>query len=410
MPYVTQLPPNALSVGVDGGIITVPTARLINFTGPSTEFDGYEQPTSDGVLEPGDTTNLSQSDPAGTDVVSNATYRGTAELNTVAAGVDIPGIATVTLDVLPRTVDIFSTTTGDPPVTNTYMVTETPFDQQNLQVTATVQLLGGGTTTITAPLSDIVNQLTTAVPLLGLATPALTGLVSTVVNTTAMTITPDEDATKTLPPDQVLCFGRGTLIETDRGPVAVEELRADDLIMTRDNGLQPIRWIGSVKLSARDLASRDHVRPIQIKAGALGAGTPTSDLVVSPQHRVLVRSRVAIKMFGAQEVLVAAKQLLNLDGIDIVQDACEVEYFHFLFDRHEVVFANGAETESLFTGPEALRSVGLAARREILELFPQLADRDYEAAPARLIPSGRKARKLAMRHVHNGRELVTQSL
>ncbi len=97
-------------------------------------------------------------------------------------------------------------------------------------------------------------------------------------------------------------------------------------------------------------------------AGALGPGHPARPLVVSPQHRILVRSAIAQRMFGSAEVLVAAKQLLSLDGIDVAQDLETVEYFHILFDRHEIVFAKGTETESLYTGPQALR--GIAAPRE----------------------------------------------
>ncbi|KRW97185.1 hypothetical protein AQY21_05000 [Paracoccus sp. MKU1] len=99
---------------------------------------------------------------------------------------------------------------------------------------------------------------------------------------------------------------------------------------------------------------------------------PTGDLVVSPQHRILARSHIAQTMFGTAEVLVAAKQLLALDGIEIAEDLSEVEYYHILFDHHEIVFSNGAETESLYTGAEALRVVGPAAAQEILALFPEL--------------------------------------
>ena len=83
-----------------------------------------------------------------------------------------------------------------------------------------------------------------------------------------------------------------------------------------------------------------------------------------------------------------------------------MEYFHILFDRHEVVISNGAETESLYTGPEALKSVGEAARAEIFALFPELRDRDHAAAGARVLASGRMGRRLAMRHARHGKALV----
>ncbi len=204
------------------------------------------------------------------------------------------------------------------------------------------------------------------------------------------------------------CFARGTMIATEFGDIAVENLTEDMRIWTRDHGLQPIRWIGSRRLGPDALAHNESLKPIRIRAGALGNGTPVQDLIVSQQHRILVRSRIALKMFGSQEVLVAAKQLLQIPGIDIIEDATEVEYFHFLFDRHEVVLSNGAETESLFTGPEALKALGVAVSEEIFALFPELRNHapGYVPTGARHLASGRMGRKLAIRHLQNRRDLV----
>ncbi|MGB0958804.1 MAG: Hint domain-containing protein [Halocynthiibacter sp.] len=207
----------------------------------------------------------------------------------------------------------------------------------------------------------------------------------------------------------VTCFGRGTLISTKYGEVPVENLSQGDLVLTVDNGWQPIRWIGSHQVPDAMLAAHETLRPVRIRAGALGASTPTVDMIVSPQHRVLVRSKIAQRMFGEEEVLVAAKQLLALDGIDVALDQTEVEYFHFMFDQHEVVYSNGALTESLYTGPEALKSVSAASRSEILELFPELTDIQYKAPASRMLASGRMGRKLAARHVKNCHALVNKS-
>lgn len=206
--------------------------------------------------------------------------------------------------------------------------------------------------------------------------------------------------------DIIPCFASGTLIRTVNGDAAVEDLRVGDLVLTKDHGPQPIRWIGRRKLGAHTLKAAPHLRPIRIKAGALGATTPSSDLVVSPQHRILVRSVIAQRMFGTIEVLSPAKQLLQLDGIDLATDLQEVEYLHILFDRHEIVISNGAETESLYTGAEALKSVGPAARAEIFALFPELADETTVPEAARLLASGRLARKMTVRHMENNKPLV----
>lgn len=204
------------------------------------------------------------------------------------------------------------------------------------------------------------------------------------------------------------CFARGTLIETGQGPLPVEELAPGMLVVTRDNGLQPVRWIGSRVLCSKTLDTSPNLRPIRIAAGALGKGLPLRDLIVSPQHRILVRSKIALKMFGTPEVLVAAKQLLQINGIDIADDMPAVEYFHFLFDQHEIVLSEGAETESLYTGPEALKSVGRQAQAEIFALFPELRDRPEDDVPpgARILASGRMGRKLAVRHAQHRKFLV----
>lgn len=199
------------------------------------------------------------------------------------------------------------------------------------------------------------------------------------------------------------CFCAGTMIRTPGGDVAVEDLRVGDLVETRDNGARPIRWIGGRALDRVDLAMVPKLRPIRIRAGALGQGLPSHDLMVSPQHRVLVRSAIAQRMFGTTEVLVAARQLTSLEGIDEV--AVEsVEYYHILFARHEIVFSNDAQTESLYTGPQALKSLGQAAQDEIFTLFPEL--RAGPAEPARPFVPGGKGQQMAQRHRRNGKMLV----
>lgn len=203
------------------------------------------------------------------------------------------------------------------------------------------------------------------------------------------------------------CFGEGTVLETVQGGVAVEHLRVGDLVLTRDNGPQAVRWIGRKALDAGLLRRSAKLRPIRIRAGALSGGVPAVDLIVSPQHRVLVRSTIAERMFGDSEVLVAAKHLCGVVGIEVAEDLEGVVYFHLLFDRHEVVISNGAETESLHTGPEALKSVGAEALEEIFTLFPELRDRDEPVAGARGFATGRRGRKLAERHGQNGKPLVT---
>jgi hypothetical protein len=144
----------------------------------------------------------------------------------------------------------------------------------------------------------------------------------------------------------------------------------------------------------------------------MGAGLPERELLVSPQHRMFIRSRIAKRMFNEAEVLVAAKHLVGTAGIEVAKDVDAVDYWHFMFDKHEIVWANGAPSESLFTGLEALKSVTPEAKAEILALFPELSELDHADGrlSARNIVTGRVGRKLAERHERHARGLVSSNL
>ena len=171
----------------------------------------------------------------------------------------------------------------------------------------------------------------------------------------------------------VPCFTPGTLIATPEGERLVEDLKPGDRVITRDNGIQRIRWTGRKDLTGHDLARQPHLRPVLIQKGALGRNLPEHDLLVSPNHRVLVNNDKTALYFEETEVLAAAKHLTGLDRVDEV-GTLGVAYIHIMFDRHEVVLSNGAWTESFQPGDYSLRGIGAAQRQEILDLFPELAE------------------------------------
>lgn len=202
------------------------------------------------------------------------------------------------------------------------------------------------------------------------------------------------------------CFAAGTNIKTPDGVVPAEQIRAGMQVQTMDAGSQDVLWASQKVLTAHDLEANPKLRPIRICAGALGEGLPERDLIVSPQHRVLIRSKIAVRMFESAEVLVAAKQLIGLPGVAVAEDIKEVTYVHFLFDQHHIVFAEGAPAESLYLGPEALKAIGEEARAEILTLFPELEDLDSMLDPARPLVKGRRVRKLTERLGRNDKSLL----
>ena len=169
----------------------------------------------------------------------------------------------------------------------------------------------------------------------------------------------------------VPCFTPGTLIATPQGVRPVEQLRAGDRVITRDNGLQEICWHGARGLTGAELTRNPHFRPIRIAKGALGNGLPEKDMLVSPNHRMLVANDKTSLYFEEHEVLVAAKHLTALPGIEAV-DVPWITYIHLMFEQHEVILSDGAWTESFQPGDESLRGIGNAQRLEIMELFPEL--------------------------------------
>lgn len=165
-----------------------------------------------------------------------------------------------------------------------------------------------------------------------------------------------------------ICFARQTLIATPTGARPIETLQTGDLIMVQGAAPCPIRWIGSTRSGPQELHHLPRLRPVRIRAGALGAGLPLRDLVVSRQHRLLWPP--AAPPDSAH--LVAAIHLTGLPGVAIDETVSEVEYFHILLDRHHLVFAEGAMAESLHLGPQALRSLTRLARQEIARLCPDV--------------------------------------
>lgn len=160
----------------------------------------------------------------------------------------------------------------------------------------------------------------------------------------------------------VACFTAGCMIQTQDRAVAVEELQAGMMLKTLDNGYQPVRAVLSRKVPALNTFA-----PVVISKNALGNH---AELVVSPAHRMLITDWRADLLFGQDEVLVGAKALCNGDTI-YRRPMPEVVYYHILLDQHEVIFAEGAPTESYHLSSEAdIVDDGVIA--EIEAIFPEL--------------------------------------
>ncbi|WP_165937590.1 Hint domain-containing protein [Antarcticimicrobium sediminis] len=204
----------------------------------------------------------------------------------------------------------------------------------------------------------------------------------------------------------VTCFTRGTLITTDRGDVPVEMLKSGDHVLTQDHGFQDLKLALSRTIGPQELRQNAKLYPIRIMAGAMGSGLPKRDLAVSRQHRMVAKSSIVKRMFGSTAVLVAAIRLTALPGILVDKTVDSVEYFHLIFDHHEVIFAEGAPTESFLMGPQTRKTLHTETWLECMTLFPEAVGLEYCAVPAREIPSHIMQKRLVHRHVKNAKELL----
>lgn len=164
-------------------------------------------------------------------------------------------------------------------------------------------------------------------------------------------------------PPAIPCFVEGSLIRTERGEVPVELIRPGDRLQTMDNGLSPVVWTGR-----RKVCGLGSMAPVRFEAGAAGN---RRKLLVSPQHRMLVTGWQTELCMGERETLASAVHLVNGRTIRRVRRPM-VTYVHLLCEDHQVIFAEGAPTESLFPGGKSLSAFDQPARDEIRRLFPAL--------------------------------------
>ncbi len=177
--------------------------------------------------------------------------------------------------------------------------------------------------------------------------------------------------------ETIICFASGTLIDTPHGPRPIESLAPGDLVLTADDGPRPIRWHGYRTVSGVGAGA-----PVRFAPGAIGNAGP---LIVSPQHRMLVRDPRTQLYFGEEEVLVPAKALV--DGRFITEAPCaEVTWHHIMLDRHAILTAEGAPAESYHPGAYSLDGLDPAQREALFAAFPTL-----RADPNRYGPAARKA-------------------
>lgn len=185
-------------------------------------------------------------------------------------------------------------------------------------------------------------------------------------------------------PAQV-CFTPGTLILTPTGPRPVEQLEPGDRVITRDSGVQRLYWTARRRVGGARMLAMPGLRPVRIMAGALGDGLPEADLWLSGDHRVLLRGPVLRDMLGEDEGLAPVRDLVDDRRIRLSGPVRETVYMHLLFERHEIIWAEGVEAETFHPADCAPETLDEVARIRLFELFPEIVE-----APAAYGPHARR--------------------
>ncbi|MEM8632943.1 MAG: Hint domain-containing protein [Pseudomonadota bacterium] len=188
-------------------------------------------------------------------------------------------------------------------------------------------------------------------------------------------------ATAVGPPDFATppCFTPGTRVRTPMGSRAIETLGPGDMVSTLDVGPCAIVLVAATEITRDRLRQDPEVRPVIVRAGALGPGRPCRDMRVSPQHRFLMRGGSVELLAGTSEALVAAKHLICGTGVRRDDGLEPVTYLHLILKAHHVIFADGVATESFLPGPETRRGLDTATRAALA----RISDR-ADWPPARL--------------------------
>lgn len=170
----------------------------------------------------------------------------------------------------------------------------------------------------------------------------------------------------------VICFTPGTMIMTPNGTRDVASLTEGDMVQTADHGSAEVLWLGSRRVSGARMKVTPSLLPVRLRSGALGRDVPDAGLLVSPDHKMVLRGPQAQALFNCDEVLVAARDLVNDHTIIRDHSLPDVTYIHMMLPRHEIVFANGVPTESFHPAMADMSAMDEIEEGRIYDRLPEL--------------------------------------
>lgn len=221
---------------------------------------------------------------------------------------------------------------------------------------------------------------------------------------TVLTVTPGINPTRgnSLAYDTfATCFCDGTLIDTLDGPKPVEHPSARDRLCIQGVSSKEILRVFSRSIGPGELRQKSQSTSDQDLSGALGADLPARDTWLSRQHRFRVSSATCAQSFGRREVLVSAIRLTRLPGVFVDENVNHVRCHHILMRDHEMIFVNGAATESLCLGKMTLNALPQDALEEVYHVFSGLRHAPNDPTSAHAMPSGQQQKRFMKLHTQD---------
>lgn len=175
----------------------------------------------------------------------------------------------------------------------------------------------------------------------------------------------------------------GANVRTPCGPRRIELVRPGDMIVTRNNGLQPVRMIWKRMVTQDYMRQNPDAAPIRLKPRAIGPMMPQRDLLVAGDHRLLIPGYRVVGMPDEKGLLVEAREIAGTgDGIYVDRSMESVTYFQMVFDSHQVLTANGLPVESFLPNAPAIAQLCASNRDALVARFPQLKKEPTAYPPA----------------------------
>ena len=199
---------------------------------------------------------------------------------------------------------------------------------------------------------------------------------------TQMTVLTKIEGVASLDASLPLGLAPETNVRTPCGPRRVENLRPGDLIVTRRDGLQPLRMIWKRTIAASEIAADPSLAPVAMKPRAVGPMMPQTELRLAGSHKLLVPGYRLEGLEDTDACLVRARELVNTtDDVWVDRTNRDITYFNLVFDCHQIFAANGLPVESFLPSPTSVCSLEDAVREELERVLPDLgADgTDYPA-------------------------------